>query len=342
MHNGSMTSTSVTPESIPLFHRTQILDVASTEDVPTGFTAWSEAAGGLSAEDLRDIAVQVAISAAGLVRSKREQSQDDAGHVAAYGLKSSVVDPVTEVDQASEELIRGELAKSVPGSRVLGEEGGTAGTDEESAASELLWVVDPIDGTVNFIYGLPAYSVSIAATIDGVPVAAAVADVAGEVVYSAASGGSSMEHSFSDANSGRTGKILSVHTEQSQLSLETTLVATGFSYLSERRRAQAQLLVELLPKVRDIRRIGSAALDLCHVAAGRVDAYYEHGLGPWDHAAGALIAARAGAIVRMPLLDVVSNDGLQVSAGNPQVFRAFEEAVVTGAAGGVLAPVATP
>ncbi|MBF4553493.1 inositol monophosphatase family protein [Corynebacterium suicordis] len=321
------------------------LDETSTSQPPQGSSATSE----FSPEELRKIAVRVALEAAELVsRARREASGDD-GHVGVQDLKSSAVDPVTEVDNASEKLIREQLLAATPGSRVLGEEDGL-GQAQTQDDSGLLWVVDPIDGTVNFIYGLPAYSVSIAATSAGVPIASAVADVAGQVVYSAASGRPAVEQSFADATSGREGRVLRVSGDgdsvdaagESAASLEQTLVATGFSYLAERRRAQAELLVKLLPQVRDIRRIGSAALDLCHVAAGRVDAYYEHGLGPWDHAAGVLIAARAGAVVKMPKLDVYSDAGLQVSAVKPGVAQAFEQALERGAAGGVLAPVTAP
>lgn len=327
-------------------NRTQIIDYTTTSQPPVGFAELSEQLG-VTPEDLREIAVATAVEAAGLVSHKRSYLQNEAGKVAVSDLKSSAVDPVTEVDQASEQLIRYELQRAVVGSSVLGEEDGTdVSTDGPDVAAELLWVVDPIDGTVNFIYGVPAYSVSIAATFGGVPVAAAVADVAGGTVCSAAVGGDSVEQSFSDATSGGFGRVLRLEeqgplegSEATRVALEKTLVATGFSYLAERRKAQAELLVSVLPQVRDIRRIGSAAIDLCHVAAGRIDAYYEHGLGPWDHAAGVLIAARAGATVRMPKLDVYSNEGVLVNAAKPVVHEAFDSMLVEGASGGVLSPV---
>jgi len=169
---------------------------------------------------------------------------------------------------------------------VLGEEGAArAGT------SAVRWVVDPIDGTVNFLYGLPAYAVSIAAEVDGVVRAGVVLNVASGELFTATAGGGAQL-----TVPGAVGaEPLAV---SGPSSLEQTLVATGFGYRAELRRAQGAAVADLLPRVRDIRRCGSAALDLCSVAAGRVDAYYELGLNPWDHAAGALIAAEAGAVLR--------------------------------------------
>jgi myo-inositol-1(or 4)-monophosphatase len=152
-------------------------------------------------------------------------------------------------------------------------------------------VLDPIDGTVNFVYGIPSYAVSVAAQVDGVSVAGAVADVVGGRLYSAAVG---LGAHVVDAEGTRRLRCNAVE----ELSL--ALVGTGFAYSKQRRTVQATLVSKLLPAVRDVRRIGSAALDLCMVAAGRLDAYYEHGLQTWDSAAGALIAAEAGARVLLP------------------------------------------
>jgi myo-inositol-1(or 4)-monophosphatase len=163
------------------------------------------------------------------------------------------------------------------------------------------WVLDPIDGTVNFVYGIPAYSVSVGAQIDGVSVAGAVADVVAGRVYSAARGLGAYVVDERGTESLRCAAVDD---------LSMALLGTGFGYSRRRRKSQAALLAQMLPVVRDVRRIGSAALDLCMVAAGRLDAFYEHGLEVWDRAAGELIAAEAGARVLVP-----ERDGPTGSAG---------------------------
>ncbi len=237
---------------------------------------------------MRAVAEQVAGEAAAYVRRRRAEIVPGGGPVAdAVRSKSTPTDPVTLVDTETESLVRDLLAAARPGEPVLGEEGG--GADPQPGS--VRWVVDPIDGTVNFVYGLPAYAVSVAAQVDGVSVAGAVADVSSGEVYSAAAGAGA--HLL--AGGRRRSLCCSAVTE-----LSMTLLGTGFGYRAERRAAQAALVARLLPQVRDIRRLGSAALDLCLVAAGRLDAHYEHGLSVWDWAAGALIAAEAGAVVRLP------------------------------------------
>lgn len=302
---------------------------------------------------LESIALTVGLEAAELVRTMRADKADATGAVHAAATKSSAVDPVTEVDQASERLIRCRLLEELPGSTVLGEEEGGGEDQDDSSADRVMWVVDPIDGTVNFMYGVPAYAVSIAATVDGLPVAAAVIDVAHETSYVAHVGGPARKIT------GQTETVLRINQDEagaadavdgesaggsdadqgSTDALATALVATGFAYLAPRREAQAELLTHVLGKVRDIRRMGSAALDLCHVASGEVDAYYEHGLGPWDHAAGVLIAARAGAMVLMPNLTVQSSEGLQVMAAKPDVFVGLGKLLDRHTTGGALYPV---
>ncbi len=200
--------------------------------------------------------------------------------------KSSPTDPVTLADTETERLVRDLLAECRPGEPVLGEEGG-ADPDEGTVR----WVVDPIDGTVNFVYGIPAYAVSLAAQVDGVSVAGAVADVVSGDVYSAALG--------RGAHLTSAGARLRLHCNDID-DLSMALVGTGFGYAPQRRAVQSAVLARILPEVRDVRRIGSAALDLCMVAAGRLDAHYEHGLSIWDWAAAALIAAEAGAVVVRP------------------------------------------
>jgi myo-inositol-1(or 4)-monophosphatase len=239
--------------------------------------------------DLRAVAAQLASQAAAFVRRRRgEVFGAGRGHEGdgVVHAKSTPTDPVTIVDTETERLLRDRLAELRPGEPVLGEEGGGR------AGDTVTWVLDPVDGTVNFVYGLPAYAVSVAAQIDGASVAGAVADVISGKVYSAALG---LGAHVVDAD----GAVRPLRCNDIQ-DASMALLGTGFSYAIERRRQQAALLAEVLPAVRDVRRIGAAALDLCWVAEGHLDAHYEHGLNVWDWAAGALIAAEAGAWVRLP------------------------------------------
>ena len=196
-----------------------------------------------------------------------------------HDTKSSATDPVTEFDRAAEELIVSTLRRVRPDDGIVGEEGanvaGTSGID---------WHVDPIDGTVNFVYGLPTWAVSVAACDVHGGVAGAVYVPVPDEMFTAARGEGATLNSD---------PIQASTVEQ----LDMALVATGFNYDSAERRRQARRLTELIGRVRDIRRFGSAALDLCMVACGRVDAYFEEHLNSWDLAAGSLIAAEAGAVV---------------------------------------------
>jgi myo-inositol-1(or 4)-monophosphatase len=242
----------------------------------TGFPAASVPA---DPQALLALAVDVALEAGRLVADGRASAAD---HV---DVKSSPVDVVTAVDTASEELVVTRLLAARPDDGVLGEEGAS-----RQGTSGVRWVIDPIDGTVNFLYGLPPYAVSIAAEIDGVIRAGVVLNVATGELFTAVSGGGAYLVGPDRADPVRL-------TGSRPVSLEQTLVATGFGYQVEQRRTQGAVVAALLPRVRDIRRHGSSALDLCSVAAGRVDAYYELNLKPWDHAAGALVAAEAGLVV---------------------------------------------
>ncbi|WP_083940262.1 inositol monophosphatase family protein, partial [Saccharomonospora saliphila] len=238
---------------------------------------WSH--GGVGAVDsgyaaLAATAERVALDAADMVRQARESLL--AGHGVAVDTKSSRTDVVTAVDTESERLVRSRLAALRPGEPVLGEEEGDAGPPTEGA--DVRWVVDPIDGTVNFLYGLPGFAVSVAAQIDGVSVAGAVVEPVSGRRWTAIRG----EGAWLD------GRPLATSAPES---LETTLLATGFAYRSERRARQAELLARVLGRVRDIRRSGSAALDLCGVAAGWTDAYVEHGLSPWESSTRSMISA---------------------------------------------------
>ncbi|HVS27933.1 MAG TPA: inositol monophosphatase family protein [Solirubrobacteraceae bacterium] len=199
---------------------------------------------------------------------------------AALRTKSSPTDPVSEADEASERAIRSLLARLRPDDGVLGEEG-----REARGSSGLRWVVDPLDGTVNFVFGIPAWCVSVACEDDHGPLAGVVLDPnRGELFGATRDGDATVD--------GR--PIHGSHSEQLALSL----VATGFSYDSELRALQAEVAGRVLPRARDLRRFGAAALDLAWAACGRVDAYYERGLKPWDWAAGGLICERAGLVVR--------------------------------------------
>jgi myo-inositol-1(or 4)-monophosphatase len=222
---------------------------------------------------LLQIAVQVARGAGELARGLREEG------VSGVHTKSTVTDVVTAADKATERYVIDELHRLRPGDAILGEESG-----ESAGTGAVRWILDPIDGTVNYLYGLPHYAVSLAVEVDGVVVAGVVRNPASGEEWTALRGGGAY----------RAGHRLAGSTVTD---LGQTLLATGFGYATERRAYQARVVAELLPMVRDIRRIGAASLDLCCAAEGRVDAYFEKGLNLWDHAAGGLIAAEAGLTV---------------------------------------------
>jgi myo-inositol-1(or 4)-monophosphatase len=224
-------------------------------------------------DELRTLAEHTARAAGGLLRRGLDRAR------AEVSTKSTGTDMVTEIDRASEVLITQRLRGMRPDDGVLGEEGvDIAGT------SGVRWVVDPLDGTTNYLYGFPGFNVSIAAEVDGQAAVGVVYDVVRDELFSAIRGRGATREGQSIQPSGAT-------------DLAHVLLGTGFSYEPHRRRRQAEVLVEVLPRVRDIRRQGAAALDLCSVACGRLDAYYERGLAAWDLAAGGLIASEAGAIV---------------------------------------------
>jgi len=191
--------------------------------------------------------------------------------------KSSLTDMVSEMDRAAESLIVERLLGARPSDGMVGEEG-----TDVVGTSGISWIVDPLDGTTNYLYGLAGFGVSIAAADGDTVVAGVVLDVVRDELFSATLGGGAT----------RDGSPITVSTATD---LASALIATGFSYDAAQRAHQAGILVELLPRIRDIRRFGAAAVDLCAVACGRVDGYYERGLAPWDLAAGGLIAAESGA-----------------------------------------------
>src|SRR4029077_8315805 len=202
------------------------------------------------------------------------------GRPEGTGTKSSPDDGGHEMGRASEALITGRLRSQRPGDAFLGEEGG------ESGRGRGRWIIDPLDGTVNYLYGLADWAVSIAAEVEGTVVAGVVAVPAHGEVFTAVSGGGAWLHA-----GGASPVPLRCNTG---VALAQALVATGFGYEAGRRKVQGEVVAAVLPRVRDIRRGGSCAVDLCSVAAGRVDAFYERGVNYWDYAAGGLIATPAG------------------------------------------------
>jgi len=213
--------------------------------------------------------------------------------------KTSATDPVSDADREAERVIRELLTTERPDDGLVGEEGSRVDGTEDRR-----WIVDPLDGTVNFLYGLRAWGVSIALEdSDGLAVGVVFNPVSGECFAAERGKGATM--------SGRP-----IHVTDCR-SLDHAMVATGFSYESEHRAEQAKLLVQLLPRIRDLRRAGAAALDLAYVAAGRVDAYYERGLKRWDEAAGLLVVREAGGVTA----DLEGEPHGVVAAATPELLE---------------------
>ncbi len=241
----------------------------------------SAAAGAPDPEALLTLARSAAGAAAAMLSDRRPPGPQGRPDVA--GTKSSPTDAVTKMDRAAEAMIAERILAERPGDAFLGEEGG------ESGHGQVRWIVDPLDGTINYIYGLPGWAVSIAAEVDGVVVAGVVVIPGQREVFTAVAGQGSWLHP-----DGARAVPLRCNT---RVAMPDALVATGFGYERARRVVQGEIVAVVLPGVRDIRRGGSCAVDLCSLAAGRVDAYYERGVNYWDWAAGGLIAAEAGARV---------------------------------------------
>jgi len=245
---------------------------------------------GHPARALLELAERAAREAGDLVERDRR-----ARPVEVAATKSSPTDVVTATDRAAETFIRDLVRRNRPGDALFGEEAGfsdvEAPGERGSTAADrtgLTWVIDPIDGTVNYLYGLPIYAISVA-VVDGDPgrpggwrpIAGCVHNpVSGETWTALAGAGAWLD-----------GAPI---TARQAVPLDRALVGTGFGYLPDRRRDQAEVLLRVLPRVRDIRRLGSAALDLCAVASGRLDAFYERGLNVWDIAAATLVLAESG------------------------------------------------
>jgi len=221
-------------------------------------------------------------------------------------IKTSATDVATQMDHAAESLLVDLLLTHRPDDSLLGEEGAL-----RSGSSPITWVVDPIDGTTNYVYDLPMWAVSVAAQRDGRSVVGVVdVPVMGMSFWAAAGQGAWM------LRNGRTTRL-----KASSISrVDHALVATGFGYAAATRADQGRSVQRLLPLIRDIRRAGAASIDLCWVASGAVDAYFEKGLQPWDHAAGGLIAREAGAVV----------DGLWTANPNAEMTFASAPGIASG------------
>jgi myo-inositol-1(or 4)-monophosphatase len=262
--------------------------------------------------DLLALAADAAGAAARLLADQGAQSRPE-----VVETKSSLTDVVTEMDRRAEALITERIRAERPGDAILGEEGGEThgargpgeepgkdpGKPGDQSAPVVRWIVDPLDGTVNYLYGLADWAVSIAAEVAGTIVAGVVAVPLHGETFTAIRGQGAWLHSTADRASA-TGKASAPGGRgpaglrcNRDVPLGQALVGTGFGYLPGRRRVQGEVVAALLPQIRDIRRGGSASVDLCMVAAGRLDAFYERGLNYWDYAAGGLIAAEAGARV---------------------------------------------
>lgn len=260
--------------------------------------------------DLLALAVSAAEQAGSLLAARHGQAM-------VVQTKSSPTDVVTEMDRAAEELIRARILADRPADAILGEEGGqTGGSDDGQARPDgVRWIVDPLDGTVNYLYGLPDWSVSIAAEAGGVVVAGAVCLPVRGSLYTAVRGGGAWLQP-ADGPARRLACTTGVP-------LARALIGTGFGYEAARRRVQGRVVGALLPLVRDIRRSGVCSVDLCSLAAGQLDGYYERGVNYWDVAAGSLIAHEAGAMVG-GLSGRPAGPSMTVAAGLP-LFAELEQ-----------------
>ena len=246
---------------------------------------------------LRDFAVSIAVEAGDLLQAAL------AAERTAVSTKSTGTDMVTEMDRASETFLVERITSERPDDAIVGEEGA-----DRPGTSGVRWVVDPLDGTTNYLYRLPGWNVSVGVEVDGVPVVGAVVVPGAGDTFAAATGHGATCN----------GRAISV---PEPALLDASLVGTGFAYDPSVRGRQARFLVDLVPRVRDIRRVGAAAADLCSVAAGRLDAYYESGLAPWDRVAGTVIAREAGA--RVEVIDEHDLPGTLTIAGHPDRWDAL-------------------
>ena len=257
--------------------------------------------------ELRSVAVDVA-------REAGDMLADRAGQVEVAATKSSPTDVVTEMDRRSEELIRARILAARPADAILGEEGGQTG---DADGAPVRWVIDPLDGTVNYLYGLHDWAVSIAAEVGGEILTGAVfVPMRGEMFSAIRGHGAFLQAGDDSWNP--------LHCRPG-VPLDQALIGTGFGYLAARRKVQGEVVAVLLPRIRDIRRIGVASVDLCAIAAGRLDGFYERGLNYWDWAAGALVAEESGAVVG-GLNGAPVSSSMTVAAG-PGLFGPLADAL---------------
>lgn len=228
-----------------------------------------------SYQTLTEAAKSFASEGAAIVHSLRKQSL-------TVSSKSTSNDMVTNADRETERFLVDRIQSEFPNDSIIAEEGGN-----RQGTSEISWVIDPIDGTTNFIYDFPSYSVSVGVYENDMPVAGAVFNVLENALYWAGKG----IGAFKDNEP--------IHV-RTPVPRENSLIGTGFGYSSSRRKAQAEFLVEIIGEIRDIRRAGAASLDLCYVAEGRLDGYFESGLWPWDFAAASIIVTEAGGVLLGP------------------------------------------
>ena len=248
-------------------------------------------------DELLAVAEEAARTAGALLRERFEAGAESAVHA-----KSTPTDLASEADLAAEAAIRELLAERRPDDALLAEEGGG---DQEVEPGRVRWVVDPLDGTINFLFRIPQWCVSVACEDERGTLAGVVFDPLRDECFTATAGGPARLNGVEVA-------------PREPVGLDQALIATGFAYDAAVRAEQVRIVAELVPRARDIRRLGSAALDLAWLAAGRYDAYFERTVQPWDVAAGALLCQRAGLQVR----DLPARDGLPygVCAGRPALL----------------------
>ncbi|HEY7276598.1 MAG TPA: inositol monophosphatase family protein [Trebonia sp.] len=265
--------------------------------------------------ELRSVAV-------GVAREAGDMLADRAGQVEVAATKSSPTDVVTEMDRRAEELIRARILATRPADAILGEEGGQTG---DADGAPVRWVIDPLDGTVNYLYGLHDWAVSIAAEVRWekggevgrrIVAGAVFVPMRGEMFSAIRGHGAFLQAGDESWNP--------LHCRPG-VPLDQALIGTGFGYLAARRKIQGEVVAALLPRIRDIRRIGVASVDLCAIAAGRLDGFYERGLNYWDWAAGALVAAESGAVVG-GLNGAPVSSSMTVAAG-PGLFGPLADAL---------------
>ncbi len=255
-----------------------------------------------SYQTLVEAAKTFATDAAAIVRSGNKRNF-------AISSKSSSNDMVTDVDKATESYLVERISQAFPNHSIVAEEGGN-----RSGTSDISWIIDPIDGTTNFIYGFPSYAVSIGVRENDMPVAGAIYNISEDTLYWAGFETGAYKNS-------------SQIRVRNQVPFANSLIGTGFGYTAVRRVAQAQFLAQIIGEVRDIRRAGAASLDLCFVAEGRLDGYYESGLWPWDYAAASIIVKEAGGFLLGSKDDDPSGE-LTVAASNPELAAFLRQKVL--------------